>query len=146
MASSGYKHPSEALDSEHRFHHHNDRHRSTEIDNGALGNSSKGKEVAAGKKGKAMVELGSAPKRPKNYGHLHEGGSTSHFCKVILAPMLECMSMPVEFTKRLTTVRAEDENQLRLEGDGSNDQQQGSPRVGPLRRCSPDGDRVPLHL
>ena len=39
-----------------------------------------------------------------NYGHYHEEGGPTHFCKVILAPQLECILMPLDFTKHFTVV------------------------------------------
>lgn len=77
------------------------------VDQAASWNS-KGKEVVvADKKGKTVVELDSAPKRPKNYGHFHEDAGPTHFCKVMLAPKLECLLMPLEFTKHFTAVPEE---------------------------------------
>lgn len=40
----------------------------------------------------------------RNYGHYHEEGGPSHFCKVILAPKLECIPMPLDFTKHFPAV------------------------------------------
>ena len=74
---------------------------------GCFRNSAKGKEAMVDKKGKAVVELGSTPKRPKNYGHFHEDADPTHFCKVILTPKLECMSMPLDFTNHLAIVPEE---------------------------------------
>ncbi|XBI47288.1 hypothetical protein VPH35_111272 [Triticum aestivum] len=34
-----------------------------------------------------------------NYGHYHQEDGSTHFCKVILAPKLECIPMPLDFTK-----------------------------------------------
>ena len=83
----------------------------------AVSEKSKGKEVVAAdkgkevvvaeKKGKAVVQLGSAHKRPKNYVHFHEEAEPTHFCKVILASKLECLAMPLEFTKRFAAVPEE---------------------------------------
>lgn len=68
-------------------------------DNVASGNSLKGKEILSEKKGKAVLELSSAPKRHKNYVHFHEDVGLTHFCKVILGPKLEFLLMPPHFTK-----------------------------------------------
>ncbi|SPT19225.1 unnamed protein product [Triticum aestivum] len=35
----------------------------------------------------------------RNYGHYHQEDDPTHFCKVILAPKLECIPMPLDFTK-----------------------------------------------
>ncbi|KAE8774942.1 Cohesin subunit SA-1 [Hordeum vulgare] len=43
----------------------------------------------------------------RNYDHYHEEGGPTHFCKVILAPKLECMPMPLDFTKHFAAVPAE---------------------------------------
>ncbi|XBI65682.1 hypothetical protein VPH35_045475 [Triticum aestivum] len=77
------------------------------IDQVASRNSSKGEVVVAGKKGKAVVELGSTPNKRKNYNHFHKDVGPSHFYKVILAPKLKCLPMPAEFTKHLTTAPKE---------------------------------------
>ncbi|XBH79240.1 hypothetical protein VPH35_105260 [Triticum aestivum] len=46
------------------------------------------------------VVLEEPPSRKRrNYGHYHEEGGPTHFCKVILAPHLECIPMPLDFTK-----------------------------------------------
>ncbi|XBI84008.1 hypothetical protein VPH35_092403 [Triticum aestivum] len=45
--------------------------------------------------------------RRRNYGHYHEEGGPTHFCKVILAPKLECISMPLDFTKHFVAVPTE---------------------------------------
>ena len=42
-----------------------------------------------------------------NYGHYHEKGGPTHFCKVILAPKLECIPMPLDFTKHFVAVPTE---------------------------------------
>ncbi|XBI02895.1 hypothetical protein VPH35_131391 [Triticum aestivum] len=34
-----------------------------------------------------------------NYGRYHQEDGPTHFCKVILAPKLECIPMPLDFTK-----------------------------------------------
>ncbi|XBI94019.1 hypothetical protein VPH35_030744 [Triticum aestivum] len=39
-----------------------------------------------------------------NYSHYHEKGGPTHFCKVILAPQLECIPMPQEFTENFPVV------------------------------------------
>ncbi|XBI83966.1 hypothetical protein VPH35_092368 [Triticum aestivum] len=43
----------------------------------------------------------------RNYGHYYEEGGPTHFCKVILAPKLECIPMPLDFTKHFIAVPAE---------------------------------------
>ncbi|KAI5011394.1 hypothetical protein ZWY2020_013531 [Hordeum vulgare] len=43
----------------------------------------------------------------RNYDHCHEEGGPTHFCKVILAPKLECIPMPLDFTKHFATVPTE---------------------------------------
>ncbi|KAF7032303.1 hypothetical protein CFC21_043493 [Triticum aestivum] len=43
----------------------------------------------------------------RNYDHYHEEGGPSHFCKLILAPELECIPMPLDFTKHFVTVPME---------------------------------------
>uniref|UniRef100_A0A8I6XEI3 TF-B3 domain-containing protein n=1 Tax=Hordeum vulgare subsp. vulgare TaxID=112509 RepID=A0A8I6XEI3_HORVV len=43
----------------------------------------------------------------RNYGHYHEEGGPTHFRKVILAPKLECILMPLDFTKHFATVPTE---------------------------------------
>ena len=43
----------------------------------------------------------------RNYGHYHEEGGPTHFCKVILAPKLECIPMPLDFTKHFAAVPTE---------------------------------------
>ncbi|KAE8778681.1 Cohesin subunit SA-1 [Hordeum vulgare] len=43
----------------------------------------------------------------RNYGHYHEEGGPTHFCKVILAPKLECIPMPLDFTKHFFAVPTE---------------------------------------
>ena len=35
----------------------------------------------------------------RNYGHYHEVGGLTTFCKVIMAPQLEAIPMPLDFTK-----------------------------------------------
>ena len=35
----------------------------------------------------------------QDYGHYHEKGGTTHFCKVILAPNLDCILISLDFTK-----------------------------------------------
>ncbi|VAH67478.1 unnamed protein product [Triticum turgidum subsp. durum] len=42
----------------------------------------------------------------QNYGHYHEVGPT-YFCKMILAPKMECLPMPLDFTKHFPAVRTE---------------------------------------
>ncbi|KAI4966583.1 hypothetical protein ZWY2020_038014 [Hordeum vulgare] len=43
----------------------------------------------------------------RNYGHYHEEGGPSHLCKVILAPNLECIAMPLDITKHSASVPTE---------------------------------------
>ncbi|KAE8804591.1 Cohesin subunit SA-1 [Hordeum vulgare] len=43
----------------------------------------------------------------RNYDHCHEEGGPTHFCKVILAPKLECIPMPLDFTKHFVAVPTE---------------------------------------
>ncbi|VAI22666.1 unnamed protein product [Triticum turgidum subsp. durum] len=43
----------------------------------------------------------------RNYDHYHEEGGPTHFYKVILAPKLECIPMPLDFTKHFTAVPTE---------------------------------------
>lgn len=43
----------------------------------------------------------------RNYGHYHEEGGPTHSCKVILAPKLECIAMPLDFTKHFVAVSTE---------------------------------------
>ncbi|KAI4994998.1 hypothetical protein ZWY2020_034901 [Hordeum vulgare] len=45
--------------------------------------------------------------RHHNYDHYHEEGGPTHFCKVILAPKLECIPMPLDFTKHFDAVPTE---------------------------------------
>ncbi|KAE8789829.1 cohesin subunit sa-1 [Hordeum vulgare] len=47
-----------------------------------------------------------SPKR-RNYGHYHQESKPSHFCKVILAPNLESLPLPVDFTKYFPTFPVE---------------------------------------
>ncbi|XBJ19154.1 hypothetical protein VPH35_010177 [Triticum aestivum] len=42
-----------------------------------------------------------------NYGHYHQEDGPTHFCKVILAPKLECIPMPLDFTKHFVAVPTE---------------------------------------
>ncbi|KAF7069070.1 hypothetical protein CFC21_074747 [Triticum aestivum] len=52
--------------------------------------------------------MGEPPRcRRRNYGHYYEEGGPTHFCKVILAPKLECIPMPLDFTKHFIAVPAE---------------------------------------
>jgi hypothetical protein len=43
----------------------------------------------------------------RNYGHYHQESGPSHFCKVILAPKLESLPLPLEFTKHFPAVPTE---------------------------------------
>ncbi|XP_037422960.1 uncharacterized protein LOC119287514 [Triticum dicoccoides] len=72
-----------------------------------LGNH-KGKQVvSAEEKGKEVVELPSTPKRSRNFGHFHVEAGPTHFYKVILAPNLECLLMPLDSTKHFFVVPKE---------------------------------------
>ncbi|VAH61813.1 unnamed protein product [Triticum turgidum subsp. durum] len=43
----------------------------------------------------------------RNYDHYHEEDGPTHFCKVIVAPELECIPMPLGFTKHFVAVPTE---------------------------------------
>ncbi|XP_073357674.1 putative B3 domain-containing protein Os03g0621600 [Aegilops tauschii subsp. strangulata] len=43
----------------------------------------------------------------RNYGHYQEHGGPTHFCKVILAPQLECIPMPLDLTNHFSAVPQE---------------------------------------
>ncbi|KAI5021641.1 hypothetical protein ZWY2020_058371 [Hordeum vulgare] len=43
----------------------------------------------------------------RNYDHYYEEGGPTHFCKVILTPKLECIPMPLDFTKHFVAVPME---------------------------------------
>ncbi|KAF7054316.1 hypothetical protein CFC21_062020 [Triticum aestivum] len=43
----------------------------------------------------------------RNYGHYHQEDGPTHFCKVILAPKLECIPMPLDFTNHFVVVPTE---------------------------------------
>ncbi|KAF7079593.1 hypothetical protein CFC21_083807 [Triticum aestivum] len=43
----------------------------------------------------------------RNYGHYHQEDGPTHFCKVILAPKLECIPVPLDFTKHFVAVPTE---------------------------------------
>ncbi|KAE8798538.1 Cohesin subunit SA-1 [Hordeum vulgare] len=43
----------------------------------------------------------------RNYDHYHEEGGPTHLCKGILAPKLECIPMPLDFTKHFVAVSTE---------------------------------------
>ncbi|KAI4992237.1 hypothetical protein ZWY2020_050979 [Hordeum vulgare] len=43
----------------------------------------------------------------RNYGHYHQESGPSHFCKVILAPKLESLPLPLDFMKHFPAVLAE---------------------------------------
>ncbi|KAE8773995.1 Cohesin subunit SA-1 [Hordeum vulgare] len=75
----------------------------------------KGKEVVPPlEKGKEVVpslveepvQDHPSPKR-RNYGHYHQESGPSHFCKIILAPKLESVPLPLEFKKHYPTIPAE---------------------------------------
>ncbi|KAE8799570.1 Cohesin subunit SA-1 [Hordeum vulgare] len=86
--------------------------------------------------------------RRHNYDHYHEEGGPTHFGKVIVAPKLECIPMPLDFTKHFGAgadgVQAEEQHRLLLEGDGQADERQGDPGsgLGHLRRRSSDQYRL----
>ncbi|KAF7058037.1 hypothetical protein CFC21_065174 [Triticum aestivum] len=43
----------------------------------------------------------------RNYGHYHQEDGSTHFCKVIVALKLECIPMPLDFTKHFVVVPTE---------------------------------------
>ncbi|KAE8800184.1 Cohesin subunit SA-1 [Hordeum vulgare] len=43
----------------------------------------------------------------RNYGHYHEEGGPNHFFKVMLAPKLECIPMPLDFTTHFVAMPTE---------------------------------------
>ena len=43
----------------------------------------------------------------RNYDHYHAEDGPTHFYKVILAPKLECIPMPLDFTKHFIAVPME---------------------------------------
>ena len=43
----------------------------------------------------------------RNYGHYHQESGPNHFCKVILAPKLESLPLPLDFTKHFPTIPTE---------------------------------------
>ncbi|XP_040254149.1 uncharacterized protein [Aegilops tauschii subsp. strangulata] len=43
----------------------------------------------------------------RNYGHYHEVGGSTTFCMVILAPQLEAIPMPLDFTRHFPSVPQE---------------------------------------
>ena len=47
-----------------------------------------------------------SPKR-RNYGHYHQESGPNHFCKVILAPKLESLPLPLDFTKHFPAIPTE---------------------------------------
>ncbi|KAE8818974.1 U-box domain-containing protein 4 [Hordeum vulgare] len=65
----------------------------------------KGKEVVIPLV-KEPVQDHPSPKR-RNYGHYHQESGPSHFCKVILAPKLESLPLPVGFTKQFPAIPIE---------------------------------------
>ena len=69
------------------------------IDNAHSENSRSKQVVSTEEKGKEVVEHPNAPKSASNFDHFHEEARPTHFCKVILAPNLECLPMPLDFTK-----------------------------------------------
>ena len=75
----------------------------------------KGKEVVPPlEKGKEVVpplvevpvQDHPSPKR-RNYGHYHQESGPNHFCKVILAPKLESLPLPLDFTKHFPAIPTE---------------------------------------
>ncbi|XBJ09078.1 hypothetical protein VPH35_014220 [Triticum aestivum] len=65
----------------------------------------KGKEVVPPLVEVPVQDHPSAKRR--NYGHYHQESGHSHFCKVILAPKLESLPLPLEFTKYFPAVPTE---------------------------------------
>ena len=67
----------------------------------------KGKEVVPpSKNGKEVVPpLVKVPvqdhpsTKRRNYGHFQQESGPNHFCKIILAPKLESLPLPLDFTK-----------------------------------------------
>lgn len=61
--------------------------------------------------------------RRRNYGHYHEDAGPTHFCKVIFAPELEALPLPVDFTKHFPAVSTEfsHEHWLLMEGHDEGD-------------------------
>ncbi|XP_073362291.1 putative B3 domain-containing protein Os03g0621600 [Aegilops tauschii subsp. strangulata] len=57
------------------------------------------------RRGKAGEEPPSNKRR--NYDHYHQEDGLTHFYKVILAPKLECIPMPLDFTKHFIAVSTE---------------------------------------
>ncbi|XBI05106.1 hypothetical protein VPH35_133303 [Triticum aestivum] len=43
----------------------------------------------------------------RNYDHYHQEDGPTHFCNVILAPKLECIPMPLDFTMHFVAVPTE---------------------------------------
>lgn len=43
----------------------------------------------------------------RNYGHFHQEAEPNHFRKVILAPMLESLPLPLDFTKHFPAIPTE---------------------------------------
>ncbi|KAE8768524.1 Cohesin subunit SA-1 [Hordeum vulgare] len=83
----------------------------------------------------------------QNYDHYHEVGGPTNFYKVIMAPRLEAIPMPLDFMKHFSCaigVQAEDEHWLPQEGDCLVVEWQGHPRsgLGHLRRRAAYRDRL----
>ncbi|XBJ02062.1 hypothetical protein VPH35_021543 [Triticum aestivum] len=65
----------------------------------------KGKEVVPTmEKDKEVVLEDPRSGKHQNYGHYHEEGGPTHFCKVILDPKLECLLMTLDFMKHFPVV------------------------------------------
>ncbi|KAM3253575.1 hypothetical protein ACQJBY_047578 [Aegilops geniculata] len=62
-------------------------------------------KTAEGGNDEGMEEPPSNKRR--NYGHYHQEDGPTHFCKVILARKLECIPMPMDFTKHFVAVPTE---------------------------------------
>ncbi|XBI24932.1 hypothetical protein VPH35_049950 [Triticum aestivum] len=75
----------------------------------------KGKEVVPPlEKGKEVVPpldevqvLDHPSPKWRNYGHFHLESGPNHFCKVILAPKLESLPLPLDFTKHFPAIPTE---------------------------------------
>lgn len=65
----------------------------------------KGKEVVPPLVEASMEDHPSAKRM--NYGHYHQESGPNHFCKVILAPKLESLPLPLDFTKHFPAIPTE---------------------------------------
>ena len=65
----------------------------------------KGKEVVPPLVEVPVQDHPSAKRR--NYGHYHQESGPNHFCKVILAPKLESLPLPLDFTTHFPTIPTE---------------------------------------